>query len=949
MTNDEARKSAPEGPAGTQVRHSTLDILSSFVIGHSSFSRRDSSFFRTIAELGMQAAEALEHAHSLGIVHRDIKPANLLIENCSLPTAHCQVRLWITDFGLARTAADAGLTMTGDVLGTLRYMSPEQALAKHGLVDHRTDVYSLGVTLYELLTGMPAVEGKDREEILNAITLREPRPPRTVETSIPRDLETIVLKALAKSPGERYATARDMADDLGHFLGHEPIRARRAAPWQRARKWARRHRAAVWTATVVLFVAVVSGSGLGLWWLQKSAAAESEARGAMQEAVALQEEEKWPEALSAARRAQVVLASIGSHRAMQQQVDDLIKDLEMVQRLEKARTGADPKNRKSVAKKQNADYTDNFAWYGLDIDNLDPLQAGEQIRSHSIHEQIASALDDWAQARFELQLPNASGLLQISRLADPDPWRNRLRDAMEGQDPKALEDLLQSDPSVDVSPTTALLLMRLTVGTPAYDRAAQVLVRAQARHPSDFRANYVLGHYFARMPHPRMDDSLRYSTAAWALRPNSYSVRVNLASALQFKGRLDEAIEVFNTALRIRNDDPDAYFGLGGALGQKGKFDEAIAACKEAIRLNQDSCMAHVNLGLALKNKGRWDEGVEELKTALRLASREELPGIHYNLGFSYQQKEMLDDAIKEYRKTLAIRKDHPHVHDLLSNALIEKGKVTEAEEVLREGANLDDASCTYNLGNLLVSQHRHTEAEAAYRKAIAINPQFAEAYCNLGELLEREGRFVEALKLRKRGHELGSKKPGWSYPSAEWVRKSERLVELDAKLPLVLNGEARLTDADDLLTLAQICQVHKHFYLAAFRLYSDAFSRQPKLAQNLQASDRYNAACAAALAAGGEGKDADQIDQKERARLRQQALDWLHADLAAWHKVLEKEADKNRAVVLKTMLRWRQHKDFAGVRGEALNKLPEAARRDWQRLWKDVEGLQQRAADPAK
>src|SRR5262249_11152249 len=186
-------------------------------------------FYKSIAELGIQAAEALEHAHSLGIVHRDIKPANLMIEN-SLPSAHPSPlaphpspKLWITDFGLARTAADAGLTMTGDVLGTLRYMSPEHAMAKHGLVDHRTDVYSLGGSLYDRLTGTPAVDGKDREEILNAITLEEPRPPRALDATIPHDLETIILKAIAASPADRYNTALELASDLRRFLDHKPI------------------------------------------------------------------------------------------------------------------------------------------------------------------------------------------------------------------------------------------------------------------------------------------------------------------------------------------------------------------------------------------------------------------------------------------------------------------------------------------------------------------------------------------------------------------------------------------------------------------------------------------------------------------------------------------------------------------------------------------------------
>src|SRR5438105_6902207 len=116
-----------------------------------------------------------------------------------------------TRFGLARTGAGAGLRMTGDVLRTMHYERPEHALAKHGLVDHRTDIYSLGVTLYELLTGTPAVTGRDREEILNAITLEEPRPPHALDAAIPRDLETIVLKAMAKNAAERYATAQELA------------------------------------------------------------------------------------------------------------------------------------------------------------------------------------------------------------------------------------------------------------------------------------------------------------------------------------------------------------------------------------------------------------------------------------------------------------------------------------------------------------------------------------------------------------------------------------------------------------------------------------------------------------------------------------------------------------------------------------------------------------------
>jgi tetratricopeptide (TPR) repeat protein len=227
---------------------------------------RDAAYFRRIAEWGIEAAEALEHAHALGIVHRDVKPANLIVD--------ARGKLWVTDFGLARLGADPGLTMTGDVLGTLRYMSPEQALARHGLMDHRTDVYSLGATLYELMTGRPAVEGQDRQDILRRIAEDEPRPPRALEGSVPADLETVVLKALAKEPAERYATAKELADDLRRWLDGRVIQARRPSFRQVATKWARRHRTAVTAAAVCLLVTLASLSA-GLLWHNARVQAEA--------------------------------------------------------------------------------------------------------------------------------------------------------------------------------------------------------------------------------------------------------------------------------------------------------------------------------------------------------------------------------------------------------------------------------------------------------------------------------------------------------------------------------------------------------------------------------------------------------------------------------------------------------------------------------------------------
>jgi serine/threonine protein kinase len=210
----------------------------------------DGGSCRRVAWLGVQAAEALEHAHQQGVIHRDVKPGNLLLDG--------RGQLWVADFGLARWPADDALTRTGDLLGTLRYMSPEQASARRGLVDHRTDVYSLGATLYELLTLRPVCDGRDHQELLHQILHEEPVPPRRLCPDVPRDLETVLLKALGKQVEERYATAQELADDLRRFLEGRPVLARRPGLWERAGKWARRHRPVVAAAAVLLVLSVVA-------------------------------------------------------------------------------------------------------------------------------------------------------------------------------------------------------------------------------------------------------------------------------------------------------------------------------------------------------------------------------------------------------------------------------------------------------------------------------------------------------------------------------------------------------------------------------------------------------------------------------------------------------------------------------------------------------------------
>lgn len=172
-------------------------------------------YFRWAATIGFQAASALQYAHESGIIHRDIKPGNLLLD--------ARGNVLVADFGLAHFENDPGITLTGDLLGTLRYMSPEQARGEHVLVDRRSDVYSLGVTLYEMLTLRPAIPGRDRAELVRGVVETEPIAPRKLTSSIPRDLETIVLKAVDKDASQRYSSMSAIAEDLQNFLNSTPL------------------------------------------------------------------------------------------------------------------------------------------------------------------------------------------------------------------------------------------------------------------------------------------------------------------------------------------------------------------------------------------------------------------------------------------------------------------------------------------------------------------------------------------------------------------------------------------------------------------------------------------------------------------------------------------------------------------------------------------------------
>jgi WD40 repeat protein/serine/threonine protein kinase len=259
---------APEG--GLPADSSSVSLPGSSQVSALSDSER--RFYLSVARIGVQVAEALEYANRQGVLHRDIKPSNLLLDTLG--------NVWVADFGLAKTTEADDLTHSRDILGTLRYMGPERF---GGKCDARSDVYSLGLTLYELVALRPAYQAADQHALIEKVLHEEPERLKKVAPTVPRDLDTIVLKAIAREPGARYASAQALAEDLGRFLRHEPIKARRTGVVERALKWAQRRPA---IAALIGLVAVVSTIGFGVsTWQWRGAVRAQEAMVRAQEAM----------------------------------------------------------------------------------------------------------------------------------------------------------------------------------------------------------------------------------------------------------------------------------------------------------------------------------------------------------------------------------------------------------------------------------------------------------------------------------------------------------------------------------------------------------------------------------------------------------------------------------------------------------------------------------------
>jgi tetratricopeptide (TPR) repeat protein len=688
----------------------------------------------------VQAAEALDHAHQAGIVHRDVKPGNLLLD--------ARGNLWVTDFGLAHVQhGEASLTMTGDLVGTLRYMSPEQALAKRVPIDHRTDVYSLGATLYELLTLRPAFAGKDRQELLRQIAFEEPAPPRRLDRAIPAELETIVLKALEKGPADRYATAQELADDLRRFLEDRPIRARRPSPAQRLRKWGRRHRAAVTAAALCLLVTVPALVGSAGWVLGDRAARRREAEDKVRDALAvagpaLRQGNPWDPALvAAAERASAQLHDGLVGPDLRLRAEQLRKDVRMLAELERIRIEVAVKETPGFAHvlisrtDPDRQYLLAFREYGIDLEVLAPEEAAVRVQGSAIREHLAAGLADLANvtlSRKEGEGQKAQQLIAIAGQADPDPWRNRLRQLVLSRSARDLEELARSAPIEELPATTLVLLgSRVVNEVRGPGPILDMLRRAQQRFPADFWINHLLAYALHRKAQPlRPEEAVGFYRVAVALRPQSPGARFQLADCLDDRGDKKGAIAEYEEAIRLKPDFAAAHNNLALVLMGAGQLDKAVACCEEGIRRTPDNAWLHFDLGLALKEKGDLEGAVAEYRRAIDLMP--EFANTHGALGEALVALGRFAEARNALRRCLELLPQRHPSRQRGSEQLQQCEHLIELEgklpAILSGKEQPADAGERAEYAELCRTKHLYTAAARLYQRAFADSPDLVSS-----------------------------------------------------------------------------------------------------------------------------------------------------------------------------------------------------------------------------
>jgi serine/threonine protein kinase len=749
------------------------------------------------AQLVESLADAIHYAHQQGIIHRDLKPANILLsvvssqlsvvredKRRSLTTDNWQLTTTpkITDFGLAKLGAGSSLTQTGDMLGTPSYMAPEQIAGKSGDITEAVDIYGLGAVLYELLTGRPPFLGETAQATVRQVQDEQPTPPRHVEPSVPRDLETICLKCLRKEPGHRYATARELAADLRRFRTGEPIRARPVRIVERALIWCRRKPL---VAGLLAALAVVFAAGLcGMVWQWHDAQHEKERADRNQERLRAEEE----------------LAQRQKARA-DRNLDRLRGEVELITKMGHALEREPHLNRAALALLQRVldVYRDIVAEEGND-----PRLRHEAAKMFGEVASIYHAVGQWSKAldAFRVQVKLLTELLQES---SDDEYRRMLARSHRGR-AHVLRD--QGEPrQARAAYDAAVALQEEFLRAAPDDPGNQVDLANTLHNKTTVMSAWREPEALAKL-HERI---VALSRAAVRADSNNVDHRVGLALALEGQGmlfldtgRLAEARQAIDESLRVRQQLVAArrsmpghmerylgrsYTNQGRVHAAAGRANDAEQSYNAAIALlgplvekyplfpfhRQELVRALAGRAEILTQTGRQQEAVGvrrkvvEQCEMLKAKFPEDRPGrrmlvdSHLELVLLLSQLDRQHDATEVLAKALAVDTDDPAVNNELAWFL-----ATTPEPRLRDGAKAvhlaqravgaPAGAKSANYWNTLGAAHYRNGDDRAALSAMATAIDLraggiafdwffmAMAHARLGEQDQARGTFKQAL-----------------------------------------------------------------------------------------------------------------------------------------------------------------------------------------------------------